>query len=112
MPSPFPGMDPKLEHPALWPGVLQGLITYATEALNASLPPRYVANIGERVYVVQSERDGDPDVSLDLQAVFSRCYDACGYARRLDYRLDPHIRIEGEDADWAGKLLTNRPRMS
>ena len=28
MPSPFPGMDPYLEHPALWPSVHQGLITF------------------------------------------------------------------------------------
>lgn len=62
MPSPFPGMDPYLEHPALWPGVHQGLITYARAALNAILPPHYVADIGERLYVVQSDRSIYPDV--------------------------------------------------
>ena len=31
--SPFPGMDPYLEHPALWPGVHQSLITYLRDAL-------------------------------------------------------------------------------
>ena len=40
MPSPFPGMDPYLEHPALWPGVHQGLITFMWSALNAMLPAR------------------------------------------------------------------------
>ena len=62
MPSPFPGMDPYLEHPALWPGVHQRLITYLGDALNALLPLHYVANIGERLYVVQSERSIYPDV--------------------------------------------------
>jgi hypothetical protein len=62
MPSPFPGMDPYLEHPALWPGVHQRLITYLGDALNALLPPHYVADIGERLYVVQSERSIYPDV--------------------------------------------------
>lgn len=62
MPSPFPGMDPYLEHPALWPGVHQGLITYVQAVLNTLLPPPYVADIGERLYVVQPERSIYPDV--------------------------------------------------
>ena len=28
---------------------------------------------------------GDPPVTLDLQAVFNRCYDAGPYAREIDY---------------------------
>jgi hypothetical protein len=62
MPSPFPGMDPYLEHPALWPGVHQRLITYLGDMLNAVLPPHYVADIGERLYVVQPDRSIYPDV--------------------------------------------------
>jgi len=263
MPGPFPGMDPYLEHSALWPGVHQGFITYATEALNAILPAHYVASINERLYVVQPDRDiypdvmvlehpsaqrqtqregatatavaidppwvltiepiemrevfieilpvadesrvitvievlspsnktagsegrqlyltkqrevlesqthlieidllrtgehtvaapregllkkgkwdylvclhrggqgmryevwaiqlqqqlpcisvpladGDPDIALDLQAVFNRCYDACGYARRLDYRREPQISLESEAAEWADALLRER----
>jgi hypothetical protein len=45
-------MDPYLEHPALWPGVHQRLITYLGDRLNTLLPPHYVADIGERLYVV------------------------------------------------------------
>lgn len=62
MPSPFPGMDPYLEHPALWPGVHQGIIASARAMLNATLPLQYVADIGERLYVVQPERSIYPDV--------------------------------------------------
>ncbi|MBI3330112.1 MAG: DUF4058 family protein [Nitrospinae bacterium] len=260
MPSPFPGMDPYLEHPARWPGVHQRLITYIGDTLNATLPPRYVADIGERLYVVQPERniypdvvvvehppaetraaqgggavasdppwvltlepvemrevfiqilsvgdesrvvsvievlgpsnktagsdgrelyvakqreilqshthlieidllrhgehtvaapreallrmgtcdyllclhrggkrgryevwaitlrqrlphihvplaDGDPDVVVDLQAMFNRCYDEGAYARRLDYRREPPTRLEGDDATWATALLRER----
>jgi len=264
MPSPFPGMDPYLENPVLWPGVHQGLVTYIRAALNAVLPPGYVADIGERVYIVQPERsvypdvvvlerpltkaqpeqgaggiatavacdpplvltyepveirevfveillvgeesrvvtvievlsysnktpghdgrklyltkqqeilksqthlieidllrtgehtaavsreellkrckwdylvclhrggqgnrfevwpitirqrlprilvplaEGDPDVVLDLQAVFNRCYDEGAYARRIDYHRDPPIPLEGEDAEWADKLLREK----
>jgi hypothetical protein len=62
MPSPFPGMDPYLEHPALFPGVHQGLIAVTRATLNALLPEHYVADIGERVYIVQPERSIYPDV--------------------------------------------------
>ena len=64
MPSPFPGIDPYLEHPALWPGVHQAFITYASETLNRLLPPAYVASINERLYVVQPERSIYPDVMV------------------------------------------------
>ena len=50
MPSPFLRMDPYIEHPTWWGGVHQGMIAYAREALNALLPPAYVADMGERIY--------------------------------------------------------------
>lgn len=64
MPSPFPGMDPYLEEPVLWPGVHQRLITCMAAALNAELPAHYAADIGERPYVLQEERDIYPDVAV------------------------------------------------
>lgn len=30
--------------------------------------------------------DSEPDIVLDLQAVFERCYDEGAYTRRVDYR--------------------------
>ena len=36
MPSPFPGMDPYLEHPALWPGVHQRFIGAYARRLDSS----------------------------------------------------------------------------
>lgn len=71
MPSPFPGMDPYLEHPALWPGVHQRLITYLGDTLNAMLPPRYVADIGERLYVVEPAHIIYPDVVVHEQSLAS-----------------------------------------
>lgn len=52
--------------------------------------------------------EGDPDVILDLQAVFDRCYDEGAYARRLDYRREPAIPLEGDNAEWATGLLRER----
>jgi hypothetical protein len=64
MPSPFPGMDPYLEEPSQWQGVHQRLITYAADALESSLRPRYHARIGERVYITEPPQGFYPDVSL------------------------------------------------
>jgi hypothetical protein len=41
MPSPFPGMDPYLEHPGLFSGVHQGLIAVARATLNTLLRIHY-----------------------------------------------------------------------
>jgi hypothetical protein len=64
MPSPFPGMDPYLEEPASWPDVHQRLITYLADDLQSGLPRDYIARIGERVYLVEPERNVYPDVAL------------------------------------------------
>jgi hypothetical protein len=50
----------------------------------------------------------DPDVILDLQPIFDRCYDSGPYARRIDYRRDPTHPLSGEDADWASSWLQER----
>ena len=64
MPSPFPGMDPYLEDPILWPSVHHRLIAYMGDALTAILPSRYVANIAERLSVSEPDRDIYPDASV------------------------------------------------
>lgn len=64
MSGPFPGMDPYLEDPTLWPGVHAGLIAALEAALNAILPKGYAADIGERVYLLDSRRDAYPDLAV------------------------------------------------
>ena len=64
MPSPFPGMDPFLEHPLIFPGVHDSLITYLREALQGALPEPYFAEINERLWVDTVERPIGPDVDL------------------------------------------------
>lgn len=56
--SPFPGMDPYLEAPSVWPGVHTALINYLAETLTAKLAPEYVARVEQRVYLTTP---GDPD---------------------------------------------------
>lgn len=49
MPSPFPGMDPYLEHPALWPGFHSRVIVGLADLLGPRLRPRYDVEVEERV---------------------------------------------------------------
>lgn len=69
MPSPFPGMDPYLESPALWSD-LHGALLYAVRgAVTASLPRRYAALVDQYVWLEGPDEDertplGAPDVYL------------------------------------------------
>jgi hypothetical protein len=59
----FPGMDPYLEHPAVFPGIHGPMIVYLRDQLTPRIRPRYVASVGERVYVEgPEERPIAPDV--------------------------------------------------
>lgn len=67
MPSPFPGMDPYLEHPDLWPGVHHFLITAIAQLLSPQLRPKYVVSVEVRMYESNDEQSllvGIPDVSV------------------------------------------------
>ena len=63
MPSPFPGMDPWLEDPEVFPDLHDSLIHRIKESLNAAMPPGYVATTRNRVWV-DDELRREPDVSL------------------------------------------------
>jgi hypothetical protein len=70
MPSPFPGMDPYLETPKLWPDVHHGLINKIQGTLNPLLRPRYVARVELRVYISDEDDPGRetpriPDVRIE-----------------------------------------------
>jgi len=58
MPSPFPGMDPYLEHPAIWPDLHHELISEIRAVLNRGIRPRYRATVEERVYISDENDPG------------------------------------------------------
>ncbi len=62
MPSPFPGMDPWLEHPALWPDVHRHLISVCQELLTPLVAPHFYVRGEERVYLASGQRYIEPDV--------------------------------------------------
>jgi len=55
MPSPFPGMDPYLEHPTLWPGFHALLISTTAMSLGPKVAPNYYIALEERTYVVATD---------------------------------------------------------
>jgi hypothetical protein len=64
MPSPFPGMDPFLEHPDIFPDFHDSFIAYLREQLQPRLPPPYIAALGRRAWIEVSERYIGPDVQI------------------------------------------------
>ena len=54
----FPGMDPYLEHPELWPDVHSRLIASLADVITPLLPPHYYTAVETRSYVA------DPDALL------------------------------------------------
>jgi uncharacterized protein DUF4058 len=66
MPSPFPGMDPYLEDPNLWPDFHLTFLIALRAALNDVLPPPFVARADRHVWVDAPEMDprllGRPDL--------------------------------------------------
>ncbi|MBX2997265.1 MAG: DUF4058 family protein [Caldilineaceae bacterium] len=67
MPYPFPGMNPYLERPSLWPDVHLELILAIRLALTQSVSPRYYIAVEERTYIAAIDPQtlvGRPDVAV------------------------------------------------
>lgn len=67
MTSPFPGMDPYLEDPAIWPDFHARFINYWCEQISDRLPGNYDARIGERATLIEFDEPAKsivPDVAI------------------------------------------------
>lgn len=68
--SPFPGMNPYLENPALWSKIHKRLIVAIADFLSPQLLPKYIVDIEDRVYQTVDEDSvlvGIPDVAVQRQ---------------------------------------------
>jgi Protein of unknown function (DUF4058) len=68
MSSPFPGINPYLENPELWPEVHHLLISILAETLNPQLLPKYRVAVEKRVYETTADDSllvGIPDVTIE-----------------------------------------------
>ena len=64
MKMPFPGMDPYLEHPALWPSFHTRLMVAIASQLRPLIRPRYYAQVEERLVIEEQGEDRIPDVAV------------------------------------------------
>src|SRR5215471_20036350 len=67
MKSPFPGMDPYLEHPSLWPDVHNRLIAAVADDLSERVAPRYYVGLERRTYLLKADDIvfiGRPDIAV------------------------------------------------
>ena len=74
MQTPFPGMDPWLEHPALWPDVHNSLIAALRDIIVPQVAPRYFVALERRAYLLDASDNlfvGRPDLSMAKEAVTS-----------------------------------------
>jgi hypothetical protein len=69
MPSPFPGMDPYLEDPHLWPGFHSKFMNVLHESLNDRILPDYYADIEERVYITDEYDLGRKFIIPDIRII-------------------------------------------
>jgi len=60
MPSPFPGMDPWLERPGLWPDVHDSLILALRKNLTPLLRPRYYVAVRQRTVMAVLPAESEP----------------------------------------------------
>jgi len=82
MRPPFPGIDPWLEHPALWPDVHNSLIAAIANELTPKVVPKYYVALEQRVYALQPGDLVSDDVACESDEV-----DEPTAARVLDVEL-------------------------
>lgn len=66
MPSPFPGMDPYLEHPNLWPDVHNAFLYNLRVAINQKLPAGFSVRGEERLVVDEGIRHFLADIAVGI----------------------------------------------
>ncbi len=116
----FPGMNPYLESPGLWPGFLDSFISYTRETIQPLLPEKYYADLQTREEVGISgsmeERTEYPDVvvkKLDQGTRETRKSSQSGNVSTIpELLVIPEIEpirisyIEIREATGMGKLVT------
>ncbi len=103
MPSPFPGMDPYLEEPGIWPGFHNRFAGELCAELNGLLPAGYYADVEERAELGIVEEAGTsmrivPDVLVVRRPAGFRedagKVERVALATRPRREVSPHIELE------------------
>jgi len=97
--SPFPGMDPFLEHPAYWLDFHATFINYWREAIADALPPNYEATLGERVYLIEHDPEarklGYPDLAVTRDEISAAASGSARGTTTLEPVTIPLTILEG-----------------
>src|SRR6266511_2064771 len=106
MPSPFPGMDPYLEHPDWFRGLRFSLVVALSHDLQSALPEPYYSDIRPRRWIEDGRDESDSFVEIRS---------AAGECRRVTVIeiLDPDNKMPGTPGrghylDQQNELLTKR----
>ena len=78
MRPPFPGMDPWLEHPAIWLDVHNRLITAIADELTPRVAPKYYLGLEQRAYTLDPGElvfVGRPDIAVARTASADAAYE-------------------------------------
>jgi hypothetical protein len=109
MKTPFPGMDPYLEHPAIWQDVHNRLIAAIADAVTPMVAPRYYVALERRTYLLKPDDVvfiGRPDIAIVtkktpvlpiMAPVFNGVLD-------IDYSQTPVPPLSSDDTAWAAML--------
>jgi hypothetical protein len=97
MQNPFPGMNPFLEKPARWPSVQGRYVMYLADAINPLLPEKYVADVGERVYIASPAQEMYPDVYVVRHP--GKKNRGSGSAPTATLEADPPVEVEFPQAE-------------
>jgi hypothetical protein len=92
MNTPFPGMDPYLEHPVVWESFHARLIVAIANQLQPLLDPRYVATVEERVFI-----EGSPQRVPDVW--IQKTVDQTQAAQRAGPAVDTAFVVEVEQLE-------------
>ena len=120
MPSPFPGMDPYLEAPDIWPDFHDSLAGEIRSVLNQSLPPPYYARLEMRPEIgIVNQSPGRrivPDVAVARTrlapgggtAVLDAPRTAISRSIAVEAEIEPlrHHFVEIRDSTRAHELIT------
>jgi Protein of unknown function (DUF4058) len=125
MPSPFPGMDPYLESPDIWPDLHDALASGIRSELNQTLPAAYYARLEMRKELGIIEEPGErqriiPDIAVVSRpipqprtevggmAVATRSRRDVSRPLRIKVLFEPirHLFVEIRDPSRGHKLIT------
>ena len=103
MPSPFPGMDPYLEDPGLWPDVHHEILSAARSFLTGLLRPKYLVRIEERVYITNEYDPGRVVMVPDIRIAARRGWEA----RSIDPREGESVGVDVAEPVVADTMIAD-----